>query len=95
MNNGDTKELNNKMFNDRRTATRMCAVRNQADMSTSMHCISVKSTRFYEIYTIYRNYRLYGSSDKINILDLNDTPKLIHVANSIEDALDYIDNLLK
>ena len=93
--NGDTKEVNHKMFNDKRTATRMYAVRNQSGILTFMHCITIKTTRFYEVYTIYRNHRLYGSSDKVNVLDLNDIPKLIHIANSIEDALDYIDNILK
>ena len=93
--NGDTKEVSNRMFKDMRTATRMCLVRNQNNMNTNMYCISIKQTKFYEVYTTYRNHRLYGSFNKISILDLNASPKLIHVANSLEDALDYIDNLLK
>ena len=93
--NSDTKEVSNRMFKDVRTATRMCNVRNQSNIESSMHCIHVKSTRFYDVYTEYRNFRLYGSCDKISILELNGPPKLIHIADSLEDALDYIDNLLK
>ena len=93
--NGDTKEVSNRMFKDVRTATRMCHVRNEANIDTSMYRIYVKTTRFYDVYTDYRNFRLYGCYDKISILELTSPPKLIHVSNSLEDAMDYIDNLLK
>lgn len=93
--NGDAKEVNYKMFRDKRTATRMCTVRNQYDINTNMYCITINRTKFYDVYTIYRNHRLYGSYSKISILDLSMPPKLIHIADSLEDALYYIDNLLK
>ena len=92
---GGNKEIDRKMFKDKRTATRMARVRNQSGIESSMYCITISSTKFYDIYTIYRNHRLYGSSNKVNILDLNDTPKLIYIAISLEDALDYIDNTSK
>lgn len=92
---GNNKEIDRKMFKDKRTATRMAHVRNQSGIESSMYCITISSTKFYDIYCIYRNHRLYGSSNKVNILDLNDIPKLIHIAPSVEDALDYVDNLLK
>ena len=93
--NGDTREINYKMFKDKRTASRMCAVRNQSNICTSMYCISISTTRFYDVYAIYRNHRLYGSNNSISILDISASPKLIHIANSLEDALDYIDNKQK
>ena len=93
---GDNKEINRRVFKDKRTASRMARVRNQSGIESSMYCVTISSTKFYDVYGIYRNYRLYGSFTKVNILDLNDTkPKLIHIAPSVEDALDYVDNLLK
>ena len=93
---GDNNVINRKIFKDKRTATRMAHVRNQSGINTSMHCVTISSTRFYDVYGIYRNHRLYGSFTRVNVLDLNDTnPKLIHIATSVEDALDYVDNLLK
>lgn len=93
---GDNKEINRKVFKDKRTASRMARVRNQSGIESSMYCVTISSTKFYDVYSIYRNYRLYGSFTRVNILDLNDTkPKLIHVAPSVEDALDYVDNFLK
>ena len=90
----DDRKVDFRMFKDKRTADRMCLVRNQSGINTNVYSFYVKTTTYYDIYTVYRNYRICGTISSLSVICLKDEiPKLVYKASSLDDALLHIDTL--